>query len=101
MKVPRSSMNTPIISNQETLFENMEEFSKCNHRLKLYFDINVFAKLDEEFLCQIRVRVSKTYHFVRFNVTGVYSIVFMATISSEESNDVLIIALFSILVTSR
>lgn len=53
-KTPRSAMHTPI-STQDSLFDNMKEFGKCNHRLKLYFDINVFAKLDEEFLCQIRV----------------------------------------------
>lgn len=56
-KTPRSAMHTPI-SSQENLFDNMKEFGKCNHRLKLYFDINVFAKLDEEFLCQIRVQYS-------------------------------------------
>ena len=48
-------MTTPVVSNQESLFSNMEDFGKCNHQLKLHFDINVFAKLDEEFLCQLRV----------------------------------------------
>jgi len=54
-KTPRSGMSTPVVTSQEVLFSNMDEFGKCNHRLKLHFDINVFAKLDEDFLCQMRV----------------------------------------------
>lgn len=56
-KTPRSSMTTPVGKTKDPLMMYHDDYTKCDHRLKLYLTMNVYADADEVFWCQIRVGV--------------------------------------------
>lgn len=53
-KTPRSSMTTPVGKTKDPLMMYHDDYTKCDHRLKLYLTMNVYADADEVFWCQIR-----------------------------------------------